>query len=223
MPATSTGQEPDPHARAVGMPFRFAWLFAALICFGAGLALLVRAGLGLDPWDVLNQGIARHLHIQIGWVVDIVGAVVLLAWIPLRQKPGAGTLCNIVVIGLVANGVLDVLPDPHGLALRVGMMAAAILVNGVCTAWYIGAGLGPGPRDGLMTGFAARGHSVRVVRTIIELSALGAGFALGGSVGIGTIAYALSIGPIVHFFLPRLSLPPPVHRASTGDGAARRG
>jgi len=223
VPATSTGQEPDPHTRAVGLPFRFAWLFAALICFGAGLALLVRAGLGLDPWDVLNQGIARHLHIQIGWVVDIVGAVVLLAWIPLRQKPGAGTLCNIVVIGLVANGVLDVLPNPHGLPLRVAMMTAAILVNGVCTAWYIGAGLGPGPRDGLMTGFAARGHSVRVVRTIIELSALAAGFALGGSVGIGTIAYALSIGPIVHFFLPRLSLPPPVHRASTGDGAARHG
>jgi uncharacterized membrane protein YczE len=197
------------------------WLFGALICFGAGLALLVRARLGLDPWDVLNQGIARRLHIQIGYVVDIVGAVVLLGWIPLRQRPGVGTVCNIVVIGLATNGFLDVLPIPRGLPLRVGMMAAAVLINGLSTAWYIGAGLGPGPRDGLMTGFAARGHSVRVVRTIIELSALAAGFALGGSVGIGTIAYALSVGPIVHALLPRLSLAP-VHRAETGDGAARR-
>jgi len=221
VPATQEGSWTSLRSRPVGLPFRLVWLFGALICFGAGLALLVRARLGLDPWDVLNQGIARRLHIQIGYVVDIVGAVVLLGWIPLRQRPGVGTVCNIVVIGLATNGFLDVLPIPRGLPLRVGMMAAAVLINGLSTAWYIGAGLGPGPRDGLMTGFAARGHSVRVVRTIIELSALAAGFALGGSVGIGTIAYALSVGPIVHALLPRLSLAP-VHRAETGDGAARR-
>jgi uncharacterized membrane protein YczE len=173
------------------------------------LALLVRAKLGLDPWDVLNQGIARHLGIQIGWVVDIVGAIVLLAWIPLKQRPGAGTICNIIVIGLVVNVALDLLPNPRGLPLRVSMLATGILLNGLSTGCYIGAGLGPGPRDGLMTGFAARGHSVRVVRTAIELTVLGAGFVLGGSVGFGTVAYAVSIGPLVHFFLPRLSLTTP--------------
>jgi uncharacterized membrane protein YczE len=194
---------------AIGLGIRFAWLLAGLIGFGVGLALLVRAKLGLDPWDVLNQGIARHLGIQIGWVVDIVGAIVLLAWIPLKQRPGAGTICNIIVIGLVVNVALDLLPNPKGLPLRVAMLATGILLNGLSTGCYIGAGLGPGPRDGLMTGFAARGHSVRVVRTAIELTVLGAGFVLGGSVGFGTVAYAVSIGPLVHFFLPRLSLTTP--------------
>jgi len=202
------------------LPLRFAWLLAGLIGFGVGLALLVRAKLGLDPWDVLNQGIARHLGIQIGWVVDIVGAVVLLAWIPLRQRPGVGTVCNIVVIGLVVNATLDLLPNPRGLPLRVAMLATGILLNGLSTGCYIGAGLGPGPRDGLMTGFAARGHSVRGVRTAIELTVLAAGCVLGGSVGFGTVAYAVSIGPLVHFFLPRLELASPGRIVRTGNRAA---
>jgi uncharacterized membrane protein YczE len=162
--------------------------------------------LGLDPWDVLNQGIARHLGIQMGWVVDGVGALVLVAWIPLRQRPGFGTLSNVVVVGLVVNAALGVLPAPRGLLLRAAMLTSGIVLNGVATGCYIGAGLGPGPRDGLMTGLVARGHSLRVVRTAIELSVLAVGFALGGSVGVGTVAYALAIGPLVHIFLPRLGL-----------------
>jgi uncharacterized membrane protein YczE len=127
-------------------------------------------------------------------------------------------LINIVVIGLVVNAVLDLLPNPHGLPLRVAMLATGILLNGLSTGCYIGAGLGPGPRDGLMTGFAARGHSVRVVRTAIELSVLAAGYVLGGSVGFGTVAYAVSIGPLVHFFLPRLNLASHGRRMRTSDG-----
>lgn len=184
-------------------------LWVGLVGFGLGLALLLRARLGLDPWDVLNQGIARHLHVQIGWIVDALGAVVLLTWIPLRQRPGFGTLCNVVVIGLVVNGFLDVLPAPRNYPVRAAMLVSAIAINGLSTGCYIGAGLGPGPRDGLMTGLVARGHSIRVVRTAIEVSVLAIGFVLGGSVGVGTVAYALCIGPIVHFSLPRLSLDHP--------------
>jgi uncharacterized membrane protein YczE len=177
--------------------FQVAWLYAGLIGFGVSLALLVKARLGLDPWDVL---------IQMGWVVDGVGALVLVAWIPLRQRPGFGTLSNVVVVGLVVNAALGVLPAPRGLLLRAAMLTSGIVLNGVATGCYIGAGLGPGPRDGLMTGLVARGHSLRVVRTAIELSVLAVGFALGGSVGVGTVAYALAIGPLVHIFLPRLGL-----------------
>ena len=189
-----------------GLPCRLVWLFAGLVGFGLSLALLVKARLGLDPWDVLNQGIARLFGVQIGWVVDAVGTVVLVAWIPLRQRPGVGTFINVVVVGLVVNAALAVLPDPQGLLLQTGMLTVAILLNGLATGCYIGAGLGPGPRDGLMTGIAARGHSLRVVRTVIEVFVLTAGFALGGSVGIGTVVYALAIGPLVHASLPRLTL-----------------
>jgi uncharacterized membrane protein YczE len=150
--------------------------------------------------------------VRIGWVVIVVSFVVLAAWIPLRQRPGFGTISNAVVVGLVVNVAVSVIPAPHAVAARAVMLAAAILVNGIATGLYIGAGLGPGPRDGLMTGLAARGHSIRVVRTIIEVSVLATGFALGGSVGIGTVAYAVSIGPLVHIFLPRLTLPPLSHR-----------
>jgi uncharacterized membrane protein YczE len=170
------------------------------------VALFVRARLGLDPWDVLHQGIARHLGIQIGWVVIAVSALVLLAWIPLRQRPGLGTISNLVLVGLVANVTLDALPTAHGLTLRITLLAAAIALNAVATALYVGAGLGPGPRDGLMTGLAARGHSIRVVRTGIEITVLAAGWLLGGSVGAGTLAYAVLIGPLVHILLPRLSV-----------------
>ncbi|MEP7024899.1 MAG: hypothetical protein ABJB47_14100 [Actinomycetota bacterium] len=190
-------------------------LYAGLAGFGISVALLVRARLGLDPWDVLHQGIARHLGIQIGWVVIAVSAVVLLAWIPLRQRPGLGTISNLVLVGLVANAALDVLPAVSGLALRITLLAGGIALNAVATALYVGAGLGPGPRDGIMTGLAARGHSVRVVRTGIEVTVVAAGWALGGTVGAGTLAYAVAIGPLVHVLLPRLAIRPAQPRTDT--------
>jgi uncharacterized membrane protein YczE len=190
-----------------GLPLaRLTRLYLGLACFGVSLALMVRARLGLGPWDVLHQGIARHLGVQLGWVTIGVSGLVLLAWIPLRQRPGLGTVSNVITVGLVVNGALDVLPTPGSLAWRTAWLAAGIGLNGLATAGYIGAGFGPGPRDGLMTGIAARGYSLRAVRTLIELSALAIGAALGGTVGVGTVAYALSIGPLTHMLLPRLTV-----------------
>jgi uncharacterized membrane protein YczE len=185
---------------------RAAWLYLGLVGFGVSLAFLLRARLGLDPWDVLTQGIAKHVHLRFGYIVDIIGAVVLLAWIPLRQRPGFGTISNVVVVGLVVNWTLDLLPTANALAIRIPLLAGAIGLNALATGCYIGAGLGPGPRDGLTTGLAARGHSTRVVRSIVELSVLVIGYALGGSVGVGTVAYAVLIGPLVHQTIPRLAL-----------------
>ncbi len=194
-------------ARRHRLAARLVRLYLGLGGFGVSLALMVRARLGLGPWDVLHQGIARHLGVQLGWVTIGVSGLVLLAWIPLRQRPGLGTVSNAITVGLVVNGALDVLPHtPGSLAWRAVWLAAGIGLNGLATACYIGAGLGPGPRDGLMTGIAARGHSLRAVRTLIELSVLAIGFALGGTVGAGTVAYALSIGPLTHVLLPRLTV-----------------
>jgi uncharacterized membrane protein YczE len=183
------------------MARRLTSLYAGLGLFGASVALMVRARLGLDPWDVFHQGLARRGGLPLGTTVIIVSAFVMLAWIPLRQRPGVGTISNAILVGLAIDGVLDVLPSPHALPVRVGFLAAGIGLNGVATALYIGAGLGPGPRDGLMTGLAARGHSIRAVRTSIEVSVLAAGWLLGGTVGVGTVAYALAIGPLVQLFL----------------------
>jgi uncharacterized membrane protein YczE len=194
---------------------RLTRLYLGLAGFGLSLGLMVRARLGLGPWDVLHQGIARHLGVQLGWVTIGVGGLVMLAWIPLRQRPGLGTISNVVIIGLVVNGALDALPAPRALAWRAGWLAAGIGLNALATACYIGAGLGPGPRDGLMTGLAARGHSLPAVRTAIELSVLAAGIGLGGSFGVGTVAYALLIGPLTQILLPRLTVGP--------DGESERG
>ena len=185
---------------------RLVQLLAGLVLYGVSDALLVLGGLGLDPWDVLHQGLARRTGIPIGTWTIIVGAAVLLMWIPLRQRPGVGTACNVVVIGTVIDVVLAVVPAPTALPLRWASLLAGVALNGVATACYIGAGLGPGPRDGLMTGIARRGHSLRLVRTSIELSVLAAGWLLGGTVGIGTVLYAVSIGPVVHLLLPRLTI-----------------
>lgn len=187
---------------------RLARLYAGLAGFGISLALMVRARLGVGPWDVLHQGIARQLGVQIGWVVIAMSAVVLLAWIPLRQRPGLGTISNLVLVGLVTNAVLALLPSPSGLGVRIALLVSGIALNAVATALYIGAGLGPGPRDGIMTGLAARGHSIRVVRTFIEVGVVVVGYPLGGTVGPGTLAYALLIGPLVHLLLPRLAIRP---------------
>jgi uncharacterized membrane protein YczE len=194
------GVPPDRRGR------RFTQLLAGLTLFGASAALQLRTSLGLDPWDVFHQGLSRTLGLQVGTWSIIVGAVVLLGWIPLRQRPGVGTLINVVLIGAVMNVVLDVVPWVHGMPLRFAVLVAAIVGNGVATGLYIGAGLGPGPRDGLMTGIAARGHSIRVVRTCIEVCVLALGWLLGGNVGIGTLLFAVGIGPIVHVTIPAFAL-----------------
>lgn len=185
---------------------RYGQLFGGLVLYGASLALLLRARLGLDPWDVLHQGLARRLDVPIGWVVIAVSFLVLLLWIPLRQRPGIGTVANAIVVGLVVDAVLRWLPAPDRLVLRVVFLIAAVLLNAVATGCYVGAGLGPGPRDGLMIGLARRGWTIRRVRTGIEATVLVAGWLLGGSVGIGTVVYAVAIGPLVHLTLPRLSV-----------------
>jgi uncharacterized membrane protein YczE len=187
------------------MPRRLVQLFAGLILYGVSDSMLLLAGLGVDPWDVLHQGLARRTGVPVGTWAIIAGAVVLLLWIPLRQRPGLGTLSNVVLIGLVINLVLAVVAPPHSLPVQVAVMVSGVVLNGVATGLYIGAGLGPGPRDGLMTGFAARGHSIRVVRTGIEATVLLAGWLLGGTVGVGTVAYAVCIGPLAHIFVPLFS------------------
>jgi uncharacterized membrane protein YczE len=188
---------------------RVTRLSLGLVAFGSSLALMVNARLGLGPWDVLHQGLGRRLGLGLGWVVIAVSGLVLLAWIPLRQRPGPGTVANAVVVGLIVTVAVHALPVPAALGVRVAMLVAGIVLNGAASGLYIGAGLGPGPRDGLMTGLAQRGHSLRAVRTGIELVVLLVGFALGGAVGVGTAAYAVSIGPLAHLFLPRLTVSPP--------------
>lgn len=184
-------------------PWRLTQLYIGLCLYGLAAALQVRAGLGLDPWDVFHQGVAKHVGLAIGTVVILVGIVVLLSWIPLRQRPGLGTVSNVVLIGVSMNLSLQVLPPVHAFAVRIPMLAFGILLCGVATGMYIGADYGPGPRDGLMTGLARRtGRSIRLVRTSIEVTVLLAGWALGGTVGVGTVAYALAIGPLAQVFLP---------------------
>lgn len=185
---------------------RLAQLYIGLALYGLGIALQVASRLGNDPWDTLHQGLARQTGLSIGTWIIIAGALVMLLWIPLRQRPGIGTISNVILVGVFADLFLWLLPDPHGLPLRSGYLVAAILVGGFATGCYIGAGLGPGPRDGLMTGLAARGHSVRVVRTGIEVTVLLLGWALGGTVGVGTLLYAVTIGPLAHVFLPLLTV-----------------
>lgn len=182
---------------------RFIQLQLGLCLFGFSGALMVRSGLGLDPWNVFHQGLSEQTGLRLGVVVILMGIAVMLMWIPLRQKPGVGTVCNIFVIGLALDASLAVLPEAEGLAMRVVMMAAGVTLNAVASAAYIGAGMGPGPRDGLMTGLNQRlGWSIRAARLSIEILVLGAGWLLGGAVGLGTVAYALAIGPLIQVFLP---------------------
>ncbi len=193
---------PVEQLRAGRLGRRLPQLLAGLVLYGLSMAMLVRAGLGLDPWDVLHQGLSHYLPLSFGAVTIVVGAVVLLLWIPLRQKPGLGTVSNVVVIGIAADLGLWLIPAPDQLASRIVMMISAVVLNGMAGAIYIGSQLGPGPRDGLMTGLAARtGGSLRLVRVGIELTVLLIGVLLGGTVGVGTVLYALAIGPLVQFFL----------------------
>lgn len=194
---------------------RVPLVLAGLVLFGIGIALMVRADLGLAPWDVFHQGVAGRTGLPIGTVVILTGLVVLVGFVPLGERIGLGTVLNAVVIGLVVDATLAVLDRPGSLAVRVLCMVAGPVVIAIGSGLYLGGGLGPGPRDGLMTGIARRGHAIWRVRTAIEVAVLAVGVALGGSIGAGTLWFALGIGPLVHLVLPRLTfLPTPAPRRS---------
>jgi uncharacterized membrane protein YczE len=194
---------PVQQLRAPRLPRRLTQLTVGLVLYGASMAMMLRSYLGLMPWDVLHFGIARWLPLSFGGVVIATGILVLLLWIPLKQMPGLGTVANVVVIGLASDATLAVLERPEAMAGRVGLLLGGVVLNGLATALYIGAQLGPGPRDGLMTGLARRaGWSLRLVRTSIEVTVVVVGFLLGGTAGLGTALYALTIGPAIQLFLP---------------------
>jgi uncharacterized membrane protein YczE len=187
---------------------RMPRLLVGIVFLGTGIAMMVRSRLGLSPWDVLHQGIARHTGLSIGVVLIGLGVLILLLWIPLRQRFGIGTVVNTLTAGLVADVALEVIDVPGLLVLRWLLLLGGVLVIAFGMSLYISAGLGPGPRDGLMTGIAAKGFTLWIVRTVLELIALGIGFALGGDIGVGTVLFAFAIGPLGHFFLERLHLGP---------------
>ncbi|MET8506674.1 hypothetical protein ABZV60_18770 [Streptomyces sp. NPDC004787] len=208
---------------------RLVQLYVGLALYGVSSALLVRGGLGLEPWGVLHQGLADRTGLSIGTVSIVVGALVLLVWIPIRQKPGLGTVSNVFVIGLAMDGTLALVPVADGLPAGIALMVLGIVLNGVATGLYIAARFGPGPRDGLMTGLhRLTGRSIRLVRTAIEIAVVVTGFLLGGSFGVGTILYALSIGPLAQFFLRLFAVPgegsgsTPVASGTPGQAILRR-
>ncbi|WP_282702555.1 hypothetical protein [Streptomyces sp. CC219B] len=187
---------------------RLIQLYAGLALYGASSAILVEAGLGLEPWNVLHQGLAELTGLTIGVVSIVVGAAVLLLWIPLRQRPGLGTVSNVFVVGIAMDATLAALPAAHSLAVRIPLMLAGVLLNGVATGLYIAARLGPGPRDGLMTGLHQRtGRSIRLMRTAVEITVVATGFVLGGTIGVGTLLYAVAIGPLAQLFLRVFAVP----------------
>jgi uncharacterized membrane protein YczE len=189
------------------LTLRLSQLYAGLVLYAVSMALVINSDLGNMPWDVFHQGLARRTGLSIGFWVIAIGLVILLAWIPLRERPGIGTVSNILVIGFLIDGALWLVPEPSALAVRAGFLVAGIGVNGIATALYVGARMGPGPRDGLMTGLVRRtGRSIGLVRTSMEVIVVAAGIVLGGTFGVGTILYAVSIGPLVQIFLPRLTV-----------------
>ena len=205
MDEASSGRQADRVLKPVLMPAltrRLVSLFFGLWLYGFSMAMMISAGLGLDPWDVFHQGVAQRVSMSFGVITAITGVVVLLLWIPLRQRPGFGTIANVVVIAIAVDTSLAFLPDVDSMPVRIFMLVAGVLLNGVASVLYIGAGMGPGPRDGLMTGFVARtGLSVRLVRTTIEIVVLATGWLLGGTVGVGTVLYALGIGPTIQLLI----------------------
>jgi uncharacterized membrane protein YczE len=201
---------------------RLVQLYLGLALYGVSMALFLRSELGNMPWDVLHQGIARFVPVSFGTITIATGALVLLGWIPLRQRPGLGTVSNVLVIGIVVDIALRALATPTNLAVRIAFLVGGVVLNAVATAAYIGARFGPGPRDGLMTGVVARfGWPTRRVRTVIEVAVVAVGFALGGTLGIGTVVYALAVGPLVHPLLPLLRVPERAPEAETGGPATR--
>jgi uncharacterized membrane protein YczE len=194
--------------RAAHPTRRWAQLVAGLLLAASSVALMVEARLGLDPWNALHEGLAERLPLSFGTVAALSGLVVLLLWVPLRQPLGAGTVVNTVLVGLLIDVALWVVPTPQTLVVRGVFLLVGVVLCGAAGAVYLGSHLGPGPRDGLMTGLVARtGRSVRLVRTTLELTVLLAGYLLGGTVGIGTVLFAVAIGPLVQFFLPRVAAP----------------
>ncbi|NKY43291.1 membrane protein YczE [Nocardia cerradoensis] len=195
---------------------RLSALYTGLWLYGFSMAVMIRAALGLDPWDVFHQGVAAHVPVSFGTVTAATGIAVLLAWIPLRQRPGLGTVSNVVVLAVSVDAGLWLLPELDAMAVRIAAMAAAVVLNAIATVLYIGAGMGPGPRDGLMTGLVARtGKPVWVIRTGIEATVLGTGWLLGGSVGVGTFVYAFGIGPLIQLLIPLVDRVVPGFRAGT--------
>jgi uncharacterized membrane protein YczE len=203
------------------LPRRLAQLLAGLFLYGWSMAMMVRSGLGLDPWDVFHYGLTRHVPLSFGQVTILVGAVVLLAWIPLKQRPGIGTILNILVIGLAADFGLSAMSQPGNLVGRSVLLVGGIVLNGLAGALYVGAHLGPGPRDGLWVAVTRRyGLSIRVVRTVIELSVLVIGWLMGGVVGVGTVLYALSIGHLNQFFMRYVRVEDPTSDTSSSTAEA---
>jgi uncharacterized membrane protein YczE len=197
MPSTST-----PRPLRERFFERLARCAAGLFCFGAGIACFVHSNLGVPPWDVLHQGISEKADIKMGTVIIIVGVVLLLAWIPLRMKPGIGTIMNAIQIGLVENFMDDLLPHSQLIVARVAFLVAGMLFIAFGSGLYIGAELGSGPRDGLMLGLNKRfGISVRIARTIVEITVMVIGIFLGGHIGLGTFVFAFGIGPMVQITL----------------------
>jgi len=213
MPSTST-----PRPLRERFFERLARCAAGLFCFGAGIACFVHSNLGVPPWDVLHQGISEKTDIKMGTVIIIVGVVLLLAWIPLRMKPGIGTIMNAIQIGLVENVMEDLLPDSDFLLARVAYLAAGMLFIAFGSGLYIGAELGSGPRDGLMLGLNKRfGISIRLARTTVEIAVLVVGLILGGSIGLGTFVFAFGIGPLVQKALHALRMSPSLNESATGQ------
>lgn len=194
---------------------RLLQLYVGLGLYGLSTAMFIRSDLGVDPWDVFHLGVALQLGVSIGTVIIVTGAAVLLLWIPLRQLPGLGTISNVICIGLAADATMALIPEMTSLPLRIALLVSGIVVNAIATGMYIGAGFGAGPRDGLMTGIHARlGWSIRSVRTAIEVSVLIIGCILGGSFGVGTVLYALTIGPLIQLCLPWFRQKPRVNNVS---------
>ena len=190
-----------------------------LVMFGVGITLLIASELGAAPWDVFHTGVSELTGISTGTIIIGVGVLLLLLWIPLRERPGLGTILNAVVIGVVVDLTLPLVDDVGALPVRVAMLLAGVVVVAIGSGFYIGAGLGPGPRDGLMTGLArqnvaGRSISIRTARTAVEVIVLVIGIALGGAIGIGTVVFALAIGPLAQVFIPPLSLPDPVRTSA---------
>ena len=199
---------------------RLVQLGIGLILFGGGIGLMLESGLGVPPWDVLHQGLAVRFGLTVGIWSIIVSAVVLLLWIPLKERVGIGTVANVIIIGVMIDAASMIIPEPETTLLAWVMLLGGVVVIGLASGLYIGANFGPGPRDGLMTGIAKRGHSIRLTRTLIEIGVLAIGWALGGTFGWGTVIFAVLIGPLVHFFLPRLNLDPGTDIEEAGEHIA---